>query len=201
MTAPRLALSTALALLPVPALGQGFSHPPGLSPSVTPAMIRPAAFGPQYRGYGRSILPGPFNYGYGYGGYGYYPAPFGDYGYAVPGLFTPLAPGLSTVPPPLQGTAPTAVDSAAASLDMPAAGEVTFEFPAEVALTVDGVPVPGAGRERTITSGPLRPGEEARLAVRATWAALGKQYEWDRVVTVGRGGRSRVTVARGFAAK
>ncbi len=209
MLKSRLALSAAItfALAPLPAFGQGFSHPPGLSPSITPAMIPPASFGPLPDGTSRFGRPGTFNYGYGgygyggYGGYGYYPGTFIDYGYALPRAFTTSPPSSPPFAAPLEGTAPTALDPAAALLDMPTTGEVTIEFPAEVALTVDGVSVPGSGRERTVTSKPLRPGDAARLAVRATWTTAGARYEWDRVLTISRGSRGRLTVARGFPAK
>ena len=182
----------ALLLSPVAALGQGFSRPPGVPPSVTPANYRPVPFyAPPvgYYGYYPGYGGGGFGYGYGYG-----PGYFGP-GYSS---FTTLVPAPLT-PPPAEGTKPAVVGTAPAA-DPADAGTLTIEFPAGVTLTVNGKPEPGTGAVRTVTGPPLKAGGRATLALAADWTQGGKRFTWTRAVSLGRGDASRLTVARGVAA-
>lgn len=116
----------------------------------------------------------------------------------------------STQPPPLQGagftgtgtgtgagadTQPTIV----VNPELPA--ELTLEFPADAAVTLNGRSVEGSGKTRTLTSPELKAGESYTFDVKANWTADGKKYEWERTVTLGSGERSKVAVARGFQVK
>ena len=208
-----------------PALGQGFTHPPGVSPTITPAML-PAAI-PGLR------VPGPFGvrplfnpvpqpyfgfnpYGtlpafgyqplYGFGGTSNFIGPSYGYGFGYGGSgFGNFPVPVGPAAPPLAGTSP--VVSSGPGPDSPLTAQLAIEFPAEVELRIDGKTDAGkgvktdAGVTRTVTTRALKPGETATLKIAAEWDQDGARVEWDRAVTLTRGETARLKVERGFPKK
>jgi uncharacterized protein (TIGR03000 family) len=218
-------LSLAVLLVPcvaVPALAQGLrdTTPTPLYRSANPFVPPLMSWGPQAAWPGAVAPIQPWARpalvawpGWGWGG-GYNPYTMGGiYNpyYASPytwgwGMSEPSADywARSTQPPPLQGAggsgagAGTGVETQlVVNPELPA--ELTLEFPADAAVTLNGRAAEGSsGRTQTLTSPPLRAGESYTFDVKANWTADGKKYEWERTVTLGSGERSKVAVARGF---
>lgn len=166
-----------LAITAGPAPGQGFTNPPTLAPTVRLPVVAPPG-----------LLPGPFvprpfpGIGYPwFGGYGYSP---------INPVYVWTPPVFDSAPPPAPNGPPAIVP------ELPA--EWTIEFPAIADVTLNGAPAPGDGTVRKLTSPALKPGATYTFAVTAQWTTDGKQYEWDRTLTLGSGQRSRSTVTRGF---
>ena len=217
----RTAVSLIALFAAAPAFGQGFTHPPGVSPTITPAMLPaaipglrfPAPFGvrplfnpvPQpYFGYNPYGYAPAFGYQplYGFGGYGNVLGPRYGYGSAGFGNFpVPISP----VAPPLVGTSP--VVNSGLGPDSPLTAQLAIEFPAEVELRVDGKTDTGkgaktdAGFTRTVTTRALKPGETTTIQISAEWDQDGSRVEWDRKVTLSRGETARLKVERGFPKK
>jgi uncharacterized protein (TIGR03000 family) len=139
-----------------------------------------------------------------YGGYSpYYPGSF--YGSPYVWGWGMSEPSLDYVrplqAPPLQGVGGNGSSGTQLVVNPELPAELTLEFPADAAVTLNGQAVKGSGKTQTLTSPPLKAGETYTFDVAANWTADGKKYEWDRTVTLGSGERSKVAVARGFPTK
>lgn len=133
--------------------------------------------------------------GYGFGGYD----PFAFYG---PGYGYAPATGFSfqgpVYDPPVEVKPP--VGTLAIGDQFPAT--LVLEFPAPAEVWVDGQKGDGKPTtEWTLTSPRIRTGTEYTFKVKARWTVGGKTYEYDRVVNVASGNRSRALVVAGTEIK
>ena len=205
-------LSLAALLVPcvaAPALAQGLrdTTPTPMYRPANPYFPSLSNFGPQ-AGWPGVIAPTrpwvlPPGGGW-YGGYSpYYPGSF--YGSPYVWGWGMSEPSLDYVrpiqAPPLQGAGGNGPSGTQLVVNPELPAELTLEFPADAAVTLNGQAVQGSGRTRTLTSPQLKAGETYTFDVKANWTADGKKYEWERTVTLGSGERSKVAVARGFLAK
>jgi uncharacterized protein (TIGR03000 family) len=173
----------------VPAISQ-FGPQAALPGAVTP--IRPwrgpiwggpVWGGPVWGGWGGVYNPyfaSPYTWGWGMG------EPTMDYG-------RPL------VAPPLQGVGGSAGTELVINPEL--AAELTVELPAVAKVTLNGRAVDTSGKTVTLSSPQLKAGETYTFDVKANWTTDGRQYMWERVVTLGSGERSKMAVARGFPIK